>query len=310
MKKLVLSIADVPIAIHLDFPLESLAPLLSKLFHGYIGKSDESGYSLTLSYDHEKTYSGLKRRPVAIDEDAYPELISRIREVYPLSGDFLAVGFQNGCLFLNRLSCKGHLLFLRTGRSYFIVGTLYKLLFLFVAAVMAENKKFIMHGAGIGGNEGGYLFLGESGAGKTTVAGFADKREILSDDAPIVGYETDRFYMHPSPFGQISLFTMKDSAHHEKRVELNKLFFLKQNEVQSIVLRERRYAFAEILKKHVHGIEFMGKDSRLTAFNFFHDMCECIPMYDLNFQKNNEFWTGISKLEIGAETIPLKTHHR
>ena len=308
MEKLVLSIAEIPIAIYLEYPLEPLAPPLSKLFHGYISKGDKSDYSLTLSYDHVKTYSALEKHPISINENVYPELINRIKEIYPLSNDSIAVGFQNGCLSYNRLSCKGHLLFLRTRKSHFIMGTLYKLLFIFISLIMAEKKKFIMHGAGIEGNEGGYLFLGESGAGKTTVAGFADKRQVLSDDAPIIGYETDLFYMYPSPFGQINLFAMKDEAHHEKKVQLNNLFFLKKNEVQSIILKERRYAFAEILKKHIHGIEFMDKDSRGAAFNFFHDLCECIPMYDLNFQKNNQFWTDISKIEINPESATPSCH--
>ena len=300
MTKLVLSIADISFAINREYPLESLAAPLSKIFFGYISKSDKAEHFLTLSYDHMKTYPGLKTIPIKLNENKYPEIICSINRIYPLSNDSIVVGFQNGCLAYNRLSRTGHILFFRTQKSHFIMGTLHKLLFIFIAMILAENKKFMMHGAGIEGKRGGYLFLGESGAGKTTVAGFADDREVLSDDATIVGNEYGHFSMYPSPFGQINLFTLKNENHHEKRVLLKRVFFLKKNEESSLTLKDKRYAFAEIMTQHIHSFEFMGKDERCVAFHFFHDFCDYIPVYVLNFQKNNQFWNDIEKSEIST----------
>lgn len=171
----------------------------------------------------------------------------------------------------------------------FSVASVYKSLFLYISLILAEQKKLLIHGAGIKKKDSGYLFLGESGAGKTTIAGSAKREDIFSDDSPVIGRENNLFYIYPSPYSQVDMFEPKRDDHYLKKTKLTKLFFLKKNDKLFIKPRDRRSALAEIMKKHIHSFEFMGSKSRIAAFDLCYDLCNSIPIYDLHFQKNDKF---------------------
>lgn len=171
----------------------------------------------------------------------------------------------------------------------FSVASVYKSLFLCISLILVEQKKLLIHGAGIKKKDSGYLFLGESGAGKTTIASSAKRDDLFSDDSPVIGRENNSFYIYPSPYSQVDMFEPKRNDHYLKKTKLTKLFFLKKNDKLFIKPRDRRSAFAEIIKKHIHSFEFMGSKSRIAVFNLCYDLCDSIPIYDLHFQKNDKF---------------------
>ncbi len=298
MVKLNVSIAGISIEIHMEDCLESLTIPFKKLFGGFLHNKDKSNVILMLSCDPYDTCPELDALPVNLREKnlpEYKEIINKIIAVYPISADALVVGCLNGCLAYNRHSGKGYMLFFRTKGKNYIVSSFYKLMFIFAALIMAEQGKLMIHGAGIVENEAGYLFLGESGAGKTTVSGFSEKKDVLSDDSPAVGRENDYFYIYSSPFSQVNLFGTQVENHYVKKAQLHKIFFLIKCDELFLKKREMKAAMAEILMKHVHAFEFMGGDSRTAAFHFCRDLCDRIPMYDLYFQKNDQFWDIITK---------------
>lgn len=171
----------------------------------------------------------------------------------------------------------------------FSVASVYKSLFLYISLILAEQKKLLIHGAGIKKKDSGYLFLGESGAGKTTIAGSAKRDDIFSDDSPVIVREDNLFCIYPSPYSQVDMFEPKRDDHYLKKTELIKLFFLKKNDKLFVKPRDRRSALAEIMKKHIHSFEFMGSKSRIAAFDLCYDLCNSLPIYDLHFQKNDKF---------------------
>jgi len=68
---------------------------------------------------------------------------------------------------------------------------------------LAAGRGIIVHGCGIKHNGRGLLFVGESGAGKTTMARIWSREsgvEILSDDRTIVRKQGDHFVMYGTPW--------------------------------------------------------------------------------------------------------------
>ena len=64
---------------------------------------------------------------------------------------------------------------------------------------LAQGKGVIIHGCGVKQDDHGIIFVGESGAGKTTMANIWNQdsdAEILSDDRTIVRKQGDHFMMY------------------------------------------------------------------------------------------------------------------
>jgi hypothetical protein len=299
MEKLILSIADIPIAVRVEKHLEVFLEPLTTLFSGFLSNASEPAAFLNLSYDHLRTYPNFKDMTVGLLAGNCPEskeLINQIGKVYPISRDSIVVGHLNGCLAYNLSSNEAYLLLFRSHDQNNFAATLHKMLFIFISFVLGERNKFMVHGAGIGEKHGGggFLFLGDSGAGKTTIASFAGMDAVLSDDAPVIGKEDGIFYIYSSPFSQVNMFEERRSDYFRKKVQLRKLLFLNKADEIRVEPRERHSALTEILTSHVHSFELMDRDLRIGAFNLCHDLCYSIPAYDLYFQENGKFWDALN----------------
>jgi len=74
---------------------------------------------------------------------------------------------------------------------------------LLIANLLGRGRGVELHGCGVIAHDGrGHLFVGQSGAGKTTTARMwgDDAREIVSDDRVIVREEDGRLWMHGTPW--------------------------------------------------------------------------------------------------------------
>ena len=89
---------------------------------------------------------------------------------------------------------------------------------------LARGKGIVIHGCGVKHNDRGLLFVGESGAGKTTTAKMWSRQdgvEILSDDRTIVRKKGDHFVMYGTPWHGEGKFGSPHSA------KLDQIFFIK-----------------------------------------------------------------------------------
>jgi hypothetical protein len=100
---------------------------------------------------------------------------------------------------------------------------------------LAQGYGIILHACGVARGDQGILFVGESGAGKSTMARiWAQERgvEVLSDDRTIVRRKEDPFGMYGTPWHGEGKFGSPGSA------KVEKIFFLSHGEENSI--REMR----------------------------------------------------------------------
>ncbi|HMF58563.1 MAG TPA: hypothetical protein VK619_19615 [Pyrinomonadaceae bacterium] len=116
------------------------------------------------------------------------------------------------------------------GREYFEEGkSVYPLEYpldeVVISNMLAAGRGIEIHGCGLSDGEGnGYLFAGQSGAGKSTMAGLwrdVDGVRILSDERVIIRRGADgQFHMHGTPWHGDAGISSAD------RAPLSRIFFL------------------------------------------------------------------------------------
>jgi len=291
MEKAILVIAGTSITIQTDEATAFLITPLKEFYRGFLKTRGLTSIELTVSYNHLFAYHKFKTFPIDLREKQDVQTLQLLRHVerlYPFDTPLL-FGFLNGILAYNPKSPKAHIHLFRSDGKNFIMGSLHKLLFLFMAIIMADQGKLMIHGAGLRIKSEGCLFLGASGAGKSTVAGYAERKDVLSDDGPVVTRNRGAFTIHASPFSQVDLFDGKARNHHRKEVQLTKLVFLRQANCLDLKRRDKRSALAELLRDHIHGFDFMGSELKTRVFWFCCDLCTSVPAFDLYFQNDDRF---------------------
>lgn len=292
MKKLLIVIAGISVAISGDEKAAPLLDPLQRLFRGFLIPQSDNSVTVSLSYEHSVTLRKFRAEPIRLSTTIDREttrIINHVAKRYPVSEKTLLVGFFNGVLAYNVHSRSAHIFLFRSKGKNLLMGSLYKLLFIFTSFLMAAQKKLLAHGAGLRINAQGNLFLGISGAGKSTVAGFFPAGDVLSDDATVIENRGGHFQIHPSPFSQVNMFEKKGETHHRQEAPLERIIFLKKAERLALHPRNRQSAMAELLALHIHYFDLMDRELKTAVFNFCCDLCAAIPSFDMDFQKNDGF---------------------
>ncbi|MFA5179792.1 MAG: hypothetical protein WC405_00605 [Syntrophales bacterium] len=300
MKEAGFSIAGVNFAfVSHGVAAEYLFDELPGLLTGFLtGKKTEADAVCLVHFDHEQQYPlRFRSEPHLIySEDSRPNeaIFARMGKIpftFPKNYSE-TIGFLNGCLIFDERSNRGLIYIFSSAAANQFVATLLKMLFVFTCLVMVKRGRLMVHGAGIKKNKGrgGYLFLGASGKGKSTVAALSSGDEILSDDATVIEVAGDACYIHATPFRQVVIEQPSPNPLYLKQEKLDKLLFLHQSVTTFIRPREQRNAFTELLKEHLHCFKVMGEPLKRQAFYLCRNVCEMTPSYDLFFRKDPDFW--------------------
>lgn len=204
------------------------------------------------------------------------------------------IAFKNGCLAYRGMSDEGHFLFYNTRRFNNFSGTFYKLFYLFACLVIAEKGGLVVHGTGFDLDGVGALFVGASGAGKTTVASTAPLERVLSDDGPVVRRDKrGDFLIYASPFRQIHAFSDAESDDTKKKSLLRNIYFLNKSDRFDILPRARVQALAEMVLQHIHAFPLMSPHLKKAVFLFVHEIFSSVGIFDLHFRRDDPVWEAI-----------------
>ncbi|MCX5829540.1 MAG: hypothetical protein NTV58_16325 [Deltaproteobacteria bacterium] len=278
-----------------EYLFDELPGLLSGFL---ISKKKTPDAVCLVHFDHELTYlQRFDSEPHLIrreDSNINEAIFARIDKITfsSLKNYSEAIGFLNGCLIFDDRTNRGLIYIFCSDEANHFVGTLLKLLFVFTCLVMVNRGRLMVHGAGIKKRKGrgGYLFLGTSGTGKSTVAALSSGDIVLSDDATVIEDAGDACHIHATPFRQVGGDQPSPKRLYLQQEKLDKLLFLHQSAMTSIQSREQRNAFTELLKEHLHCFEVMGEPLKRQAFYLCRDVCEMTAAYDLFFRKDPGFW--------------------
>jgi hypothetical protein len=150
---------------------------------------------------------------------------------------------------------------------------------------LAQGRGIELHACGIaeGGGEGkGYLFVGHSGAGKTTLAGlWPEPAVVLSDDRIIVRFEEGRPWIYGTPWhGEARLST-------PGRAPLTRIFLIEQSDQTALVSLPAAVAAARLLSCSF--VPFHDKGGLAFTVEMLGELVCRVPCDELRFRRDSSF---------------------
>ncbi len=298
--KLTVGIADTVIGIRLLGEAERAISLCLQYFEDYLcpGRRIDANIRISVLKNPDKTSPfkkmGRKRliegRLSTNDVTAWLENIPGQIHDFPLTARTLSFFFLGGVLLFNPDTSDGCIL-LKEGAGPF--RPLYRLLWMYLAQVLGERRGCFVHSAALVRNEKGYLFIGPSGAGKTTLAKRFGGSMIFSDDGPVLRPRNGDYFVFPSPYRQtVSLKGQAgDLPGMSARVE--GLYFLIQDDRTYLEGLSKREALPLIISRHILFFPYLSAGARAHLFNLFFDICDRIPLHNLHVCLDQDIWEAI-----------------
>lgn len=162
----------------------------------------------------------------------------------------------------------------------------------FLSPLLLNSKKAMLHCAAlINQKEEAYVFLGPSGAGKTTITMLGAPRLVLSDDMNLVNFSSKKKLLI-SPGGVGGLY--RPQVELDKSFSIKGLFWLNQAQDNSIsslsLMKQTQYMLASFA--NLPWVNF-DLSSQEQAFTCAEEIVKLQPLQQLNFKKEAEVWNLI-----------------
>ena len=143
--------------------------------------------------------------------------------------------------------------------------------------LLSQGRGSLFHACGIDDDGKGYLFLGNSGDGKSTTAKlwFDQGMAVLNDDRIIVKEKDGKFWMHGTPWhGDFKVHSSRD-------LPIHKLFFLRHGQKNSLQVKNGAEAVSMLLARSFP--PFWDKEGMAFTIEFCQRLVSEISCYELAF---------------------------
>jgi hypothetical protein len=156
-----------------------------------------------------------------------------------------------------------------------------------------RHNGLCLHAAAVSRNGKGFLFLGEGGAGKSTVSRMSTDIGIpvLAEDRIFLSYQESHYFLAPGPHPDTDYINTPDL-----RPSLDGIFVLvKDKEDYLIPLSQAetaKYMFAAFLQNSASG--FIPPEEMALAFATISEVGRRVPAYFMHFRKSPDFWKVIN----------------
>jgi hypothetical protein len=221
------------------------------------------------------------------------------QEDFPENETTIASSCLDGLLLFDPDTAAGRIYLLNEGRECF--RPLHRLLWMYLAQVLGEREACFMHSAALVKDGKGYLFLGDSGAGKSSLSNISDGAVVLSDDSPIFSRRNGDYQVFSSPFHQMahSEGLNKEAMGRSARVE--GLYFLFKDERLYLDEVSRKEAISVILKRHILFFPYLSGRAKSILFDLILELCHRLPIHNLHFCLDQDVWGLISEPRAGGK---------
>jgi hypothetical protein len=143
--------------------------------------------------------------------------------------------------------------------------------------VLAQGRGLMVHACGVNDQGRGYLFTGNSGHGKSTIARlWKNHAQILNDDRIVLRMKQGQFWMYGTPWHGDYLEISSDG------VPVEKVFFLvKARKDKAVAVRGARAATMLLTRSFP---PLWDEKGMAFTLDLIAGMAEKIPCYELHFQ--------------------------
>lgn len=175
----------------------------------------------------------------------------------------------------------------RKGMETIAVESFLRICYSFLAI---EHEGLLLHSAGVLRDDNGYIFPGQSGTGKSTIASLATAKEtILSDEMVVVRKSEGDYLVYSTPFYGTNESTEQNIGAYLKAAFLP----VKDDEVY---LKETRPAQA--LSRLLASVLFFSQEPSLNErlMGIATDVVARVPFYEMHFRRDASFWGCIDEM--------------
>jgi hypothetical protein len=147
-----------------------------------------------------------------------------------------------------------------------------------LATILADRRGVTCHACGVDDRRSGLLFVGESGAGKSTMAELWNGRPgvtVLSDERTIVRWHRERFHLFGTPwYGTAEIVS---PAH----VPLSVVFFLRHGSENQVTPLDRGQVIKRLLVRTY--LPFWSASGIDRSLQLFDELSQAVPCYELAY---------------------------
>jgi len=206
----------------------------------------------------------------------------------PFPAGTIGVLFINGLLvYLPSTGCARIFLPQRDRHPF---RSLYRLFWIYFSQVLGEQGACFLHAAGIEKNGEGFVFIGGTGTGKSTLARLAGNGSALGDDAPVIANRGELPRIYASPYHQMGPEYSFRKSQIFKGVPVRSLYFLIRDDRTFVEPVFRTDAVAMIMARYIHFFFLISPEARIKAFDLFYYTCHKFPIYCLHYAINTNIW--------------------
>lgn len=176
---------------------------------------------------------------------------------------------------------------------HMVIGVMNGLMFV-LSHLLICHGGLLLHGAAFQKDDKTLLFLGLSGAGKSTITHLCRPDACFSDDGVIIRKEGAHVLAYRSPFRQIK---RKEKYPGCMKGKIRKLFLLEKDEYYNIVSLEKNELMHSMLLNMIHFFKYMNDETAEKGFWVVKEMVNMLPAYRLRFSKTHQTWDNIWQSE-------------
>ncbi|MBN1696491.1 MAG: hypothetical protein JW881_03155 [Spirochaetales bacterium] len=266
------------IIIHLQCPTEDYAKDLRRYFNA----KDESGQGIEIELE---ITAGEEN--IGIPESLFTEK--------SVSGNHFTITGHSASGFFDAATGKGkinvHYALTSSLRTRLFEQLMYQAFYSAVKRTAGHN--LLIHSCGVIRDDRGYLFVGKSESGKTTIAGLSKTYSVLNDEITMIDLDGKIPVLHSTPFN--GYFTSKV----EGKAPLSSLFILRQSHKHAVTEIRKSTAVKTIFHEIV---PITGLEDEITGethermLDDASEIAEKTPVYILEFRKDAGFWAEIDTM--------------
>lgn len=299
--KLKVNLAGTKITISFTGSAEKAVPLCKRYLQSFLCQHRIDDAEIKVSVLDGKGYGfpvwSTTRDPVFEQILSTPEVAAWLKELpeyeqdFPISENTISSFCLNGLLFFNPDTASGRLYLLNPGAECF--KPLYRLFWIYFAQVLGERGGCFIHGVALVKDQKGYLFMGESGAGKTTLAELCNGYTLFSDDSPIFYRRGVRYHVFPSPYRQLDLLRGPEEHIAGMSAEVREFYFLVKDNKFFFERISNKEAVSRIVNRYIHYFLYLSTQAKSSIFSTIYEACKRLPAYNFHFCLDRRRWRAV-----------------